>query len=91
MWASDRHAEIPRRLLALSHAKGIYPLITSKTRSGVEANALRRRTLIEEPLEDATRYPDRAFVGAENHSEKPKRAYSNLIHGITEMKVRIPA
>ncbi len=23
--------------------------------------------------------------------EKPKRAYSNLIHGITEMKVRIPA
>jgi hypothetical protein len=24
---------------------------------------LRRRTLIEEPLEDATRYPDRAFVG----------------------------
>ena len=22
--------------------------------------------------------------------EKPKRAYSNLIHGITEMKVRIP-
>jgi len=24
-------------------------------------------------------------------AEKPKRAYSNLIHGITEMKVRIPA
>ena len=23
--------------------------------------------------------------------EKPKRAYSNLTHGITEMKVRIPA
>jgi hypothetical protein len=23
--------------------------------------------------------------------EKPKRAYSSLIHGITEMKVRIPA
>ena len=23
--------------------------------------------------------------------EKPKRAYSNLIHGITEMKARIPA
>jgi cytochrome P450 len=23
--------------------------------------------------------------------EEPKRAYSNLIHGITEMKVRIPA
>jgi len=23
--------------------------------------------------------------------EKPKRAYSNLIHGITEMEVRIPA
>jgi hypothetical protein len=22
--------------------------------------------------------------------ERPKRAYSNLIHGITEMKVRIP-
>jgi cytochrome P450 len=22
--------------------------------------------------------------------EKPKRAYSNLIHGITDMKVRIP-
>jgi cytochrome P450 len=22
--------------------------------------------------------------------EKPKRAYSNLIHGITEMKARIP-
>jgi cytochrome P450 len=22
---------------------------------------------------------------------KPKRAYSNLIHGITEMKVQIPA
>ena len=30
---------------------------------------LRRRTLIEEPLEDATRYPDRAFVGAENQGE----------------------
>jgi hypothetical protein len=30
---------------------------------------LRCRTLIEEPLEDATRYPDRAFVGAENHGE----------------------
>ena len=23
--------------------------------------------------------------------ERPKRAYSNLIHGITEMNVRIPA
>jgi len=30
---------------------------------------LRRRTLIEQPLEDAARYPDRAFVGAENHGE----------------------
>src|SRR6202035_3975678 len=31
--------------------------------------SMHRRTLIEEPLEDATRYPDRAFVGAENHGE----------------------
>ena len=31
------------------------------------------------------RFPPIAVV------EKPKRAYSNLIHGITEMQVRIPA
>ena len=47
--------------------------------------AITAMDIYDHPEEILKRFPPIEVV------ERPKRAYSNLIHGITEMKVRIPS